>query len=153
MEERSIPYTPHSYGSERKAREFGGHVCASFYPQMGMMRTMTEAQALLLLDPELLCVEGTFFCPENTAKTEYEFATCCHWTAASDLDDLFENPASDWLKDWQAEIWIPDGAAVADIQKVRFASIEIGRRAEQLCDGIDLEHDVVFEVDSRGFPQ
>ena len=134
-------------------QHFAGHVCISFYPQLGMMRRQNEPQALLVLPTDLVCVAGTFFVPANSARAEFSFDECCQWTTVDDLEDLFEAADSHRLKDWQAEVWVPDGVASADISKVKFVSMKVAKDAVAACEGIEAHEKTVFEVDPWRFPR
>src|ERR1700686_3568085 len=68
LEKLGLPFIKHGYGTAGKEAQFGGFVCISFQPQKGMMRRETEPQALLEVRPELIYVEGAFYCPGNSAK-------------------------------------------------------------------------------------
>lgn len=148
LELRDLTYTAHGYGRAGKEAEFADHVCVSLYPQKGMMRRASEPQALFEVKPELLYVDGAFYCPGNSAKNEYDFEELVKKTALDDLEELFEGPTEWRLKDWQAEIWIPGYIHRGDIVRVLFASDGTRQQAVDLCRAIaeDLPKDITFAV-------
>lgn len=124
LDARGIPYQPHGYGRAGKELEFAGHVVLGFLPHWGMMRSESGPSAILEIDSRVLLSEGTFFCPDNTARNDYDFAEASTWSSAQHLDDLFEDPTSYKSANYQAEIWVPDGVAVEDIVGVYFRTAE-----------------------------
>lgn len=143
-----LKYTRHGYGTAGKEAQFGEYVCISLYPQKGMMQRATEPQALFEVRPELIYVEGVFYCPGNSAKNEYQFDDLVQKTTVADLDELFEGPNEWRLKDWQAEIWVPGYIAAGDIVRVNFANERIRDQAVDLCKDItgSLPKDFEFAV-------
>lgn len=155
LDARGIPYDPHSYGRAGKELDFAGHVCVSFHPHKGMMKGDTESgpPAVILMSSELVVTEGTFYCPENTAKSEYTFDALCGWTSVQHLDELFEGPTEWRLRDWQAEVWIPYGIPVEQFLRVWFRNKEERDQAVEACGNIDLPMTLPFGVGpSWGFP-
>ncbi|MBA2633780.1 MAG: DUF4433 domain-containing protein [Chloroflexi bacterium] len=124
LEARGLPYEPHGYGRAGKEDDFAGHVCLGFLPHWGMMRHETGPSAVLDIRASVVTTEGTFYCPDNTARNDYDFAEVSSWTSAQHLDDLFEGPTDYKSANYQAEIWVPDGIAVDDIPTVWFRSEE-----------------------------
>jgi hypothetical protein len=120
MDEQGISFTLHGYGRAGKENDFDGHVCVSFHPQKGMMRSETGALAVIVLDTDVVIIEGAFYCPQNTAKSEYEFDELVRRTSADHLDELFEGPNERRLVDWQAEVWIPDCIPVDYFREIWF---------------------------------
>lgn len=151
LEARRIGYCPHGYGRPGKELDFAGHVCVSFYPQRGMMRAETGAPAVIVMTSEVVAIEGTFYCPENTAKAEYEFDTLVMKTAVADLDELFEGPNEWRLKDWQAEVWIPEAIPVPSFSEIWFRTTEDRDAAVTACAGIaaNLPHEIRFIAPGR----
>jgi hypothetical protein len=98
--------------------------------------------------PELVYLDGAFYCPGNSAKNEYKFDDLVQKTAVADLEEFFEGPDKWWLKDWQAEIWVPGYIATGDIVRVNFANEQIRDRAVELCKDItgSLPKDFEFAV-------
>jgi len=146
-------FAEHGYGRVGKALQFDHYVCVSLYPQKGMMRRETGPLSLLEVRPELLYVEGSFYCPGNSARNDYEFDELVGKTELAHLEDLFEGPGEWKLRDWQAEIWIPEYIAAGDIIRVSFATDAIRQRAVELCQDVPLAKDVVFAVEQRHFPE
>ena len=124
LEARGIAYQPHGYGRAGKEKDFEGHIALGFLPQWGMMHSESGPSAIVEVNAKVVMAQGTFFCPDNTARNEYDFAEARTWTAARHLDDFFEDPTSFKSKNWQAEIWVPDAIAVEDIMAVYFRTIE-----------------------------
>jgi hypothetical protein len=121
LDARGIAYAPHGYGRVGKEVDFAGHVVASFMPQWGMMRGESGPMAIFEIDAAIASIEGAFYCPENTARNDYEFTEVSTWTTATHLDDLFVGPA-DWeVVSYQAEIWVPE-IPVGYIKTVHFRS-------------------------------
>lgn len=117
LDQRRIPYEAHSYGTFRKDREFSNHAAVSMYPQRGMM-WKAEDPVLLRLDATVLAREGAFYVPGNTAASRFEFAEVSRFTTAQHFENLFIEPGSPTLVDWQAEIWIHGGVPPSDINTV-----------------------------------
>ncbi len=156
LEKIGLAFTSHGYGNDQKEAQFAGHVCISLYPQKGMMRRATEPQALFEVKPELLYVDGSFYCPGNSARNEYQFDELVTKNSVADLEDLFEGPNEWRLKDWQAEIWIPGYIASGDIVRVLFATEKIRQQAVEVCKDVaaGLTKDFDFAVGaSWHFPE
>jgi hypothetical protein len=136
LERRGIPYIPHGYGRAGKEDEFAGHVCVSFHPQKGMMKSETGSLAVIVIDSEVVMIDGAFYCPQNTAKSEYEFEELVSHTSVDHLDELFEGPNEWRLIDWQAEVWIPEGIAVDQFRRIWFRNKDERDRAVEACSGI-----------------
>jgi hypothetical protein len=124
LEARGISYEPHGYGRAGKEDDFAGHVCLGFLPHWGMMRGETGPSAVLDIRASVVTIEGTFYCPDNTARNDYDFAEVSSWTSAQHLDELFAGPTDFKSANYQAEIWVPNGVAVDDIRTVWFRSEE-----------------------------
>lgn len=122
LEARGISYEPHGYGRMGKEDDFAGHVCLGFLPHWGMMSRAAGPSAVLEVRASVLTREGTFFCPDNTARNDFDFAEVSSWTSAQHLDDLFAGPTEWKSANYQAEIWVPDGIAPDDIRAVSFRS-------------------------------
>lgn len=154
LDSRGIAYDPHSYGALGKEQDFSGHVCVSFYPQKGMMRTETGAPAILVMKSDIVAAEGTFYCPNNTARSEYVFDEISRRTAVEDLDDLFQGPTEWALRDWQAEVWIPVAVPASNISRVLFRNSQELNAALTACLPVahQLTHTITFSVDIRHFP-
>lgn len=155
LEARGIPYEPHGYGRSGKEDDFAGHVCLGFLPHWGMMSRATDPSAILEIRATVVAADGTFYCPDNTARNDYDFAVVSSWTSAQHLDDLFAGP-TDWKSaNYQAEIWVPDGIAVDDIRAVRFRSDEdldaVLAAMGSLADS--LPQTVYFRVSPSQFPE
>ncbi len=136
LERRGIAYTEHGYGRAGKEEDFAGHVCVSFYPQRGMMKSETGALVVIEIDPEVVIIEGSFYCPHNTAKSEYEFDELVSNTSVDDLDELFTGPNDRRLVDWQAEVWIPERIAVDYFRKICFRNEDEQEWAVNACSGV-----------------
>jgi hypothetical protein len=141
MDRRRIAYDPHSYGAIGKELDFQGHVCVSFHPHKGMMKNESGPTALIEIPSRIVALEGAFYSPENTAKSEYDFDEVSQRTALEDLDSLFEGPDVWRLVDWQAEVWIPDGIPVAEFERVLFRNREDLDEALEASRGIELDRD------------
>jgi ssDNA thymidine ADP-ribosyltransferase DarT-like protein len=136
LERRGIPYIKHGYGRAGKEQDFADHVCVSFYPQKGMMKSETGALAVFVMDSEIVITEGSFYCPQNTAKSEYEFDELVNCSSVDHLDGLFKGP-NEWdLIDWQAEVWIPDCIDVNYVRKVWFRNKAERDQAVDACSDI-----------------
>jgi hypothetical protein len=101
-------------------------------------------------------VEGSFYCPGNSARNEYEFDDLVKKTTVADLEELFEGPDAWRLKDWQAEIWIPGYIAAGDIVRVLFANEQVRQQASELCKDIAgaLPKEVEFAIgENWHFPE
>jgi len=85
-----------------------------------MMKAETGAPAVIVITSAVVVIDGTFYCPENTAKSEYEFAELVSHTSVEHLDELFEGSTEWKLRDWQKEVWIPDGIPVRAFSEVWF---------------------------------
>ena len=94
LDARGIPYSPHGYGRARKEVEFGGHVGLTFMPHWGMMRGEAGPTAIFEIDASVVAIDGAFYCPDNTARNEYEFSDVSTWTTSTHLDDLFDEACS-----------------------------------------------------------
>lgn len=136
-----IPYDPHGYGGYGKEEDFAGHVCVSFFPHKGMMRNEAGPPAIIELPSRVVIAEGAFYCPENTAKSEYDFETSTARTEVEHLDELFVGPDEWRLIDWQAEVWIPDGIPVRDFRRVLFRNNDELAETFKACQGIELDRD------------
>ena len=136
LEARHIAYDPHGYGRSGKENDFVGHVCVSFYPQRGMMRGESGPPAVIVMTSAVVIIEGTFYCPENTAKAECEFDELVTHTSVEHLDELFEGPAEWKLRDWQAEVWIPNGLPVRVFSEVWFRNEAERDNAVAACAGL-----------------
>lgn len=117
---QGIAFHPHSYGRAGKAEDFAGHVCVSFFPQKGMMRSESGPPALIVLPSTVIAAEGAFYCPENTARNEDDFDELKSRTEVEHLEELFEGPDEWRLIDWQAEVWIPEGIPTEEFRAVYF---------------------------------
>jgi hypothetical protein len=120
-----------------------------------MMSRATGPTAVLEIRATVVLADGAFFCPDNTARNDYDFAEVSSWTSSQHLDDMFAGP-TDWKSaDYQAEIWVPDGIAVDDIPTVYFRSEEdrdaVINAMGSLADS--LPQTVFFGVRSSQFPQ
>lgn len=123
LDARGIPYAPHGYGRAGKEVEFAGHVGLTFMPHWGMMRGESGPTAIFEIDASVVAIDGAFYCPDNTARNEYEFSDVSTWTTPAHLDDLFTGP-TDWgLVSYQAEVWVPE-IPVEYIRTVHFRSVE-----------------------------
>lgn len=109
LENRGIAYDPHGYGRAGKENDFAGHVCVSFLPSWGMMRRETGPAAVIEMPATIAAVEGAFYCPDNTARNDYEFSEVSTWTGVDRFEALFAGPAEWRPINLQSEIWIPDG--------------------------------------------
>ena len=136
LERRGTPYIQHGYGRAGKEQEFANHVCVSFHPQKGMMKSETGALAVIVINSEVVITEGSFYCPQNTAKSEYEFDNLIRHTSVDDLDGLFTGPNEWHLIDWQAEVWIPEHIPVDQFIKIGFRNKDERDRAVDACSGI-----------------
>lgn len=154
LHRRGIAYDPHGYGAAGKETDFEGHVCVSFYPHKGMMKQQTGPPAIVVMPSIVAAAEGAFYCPENTAKNEYEFAEISSHVGVEDLDALFVDPDGWDLVDWQAEVWIPDGIPVEHFSHVLFRTAEDRDAAVVACAPIaaGLPRDVRFVVGTWQFP-
>ena len=133
LDARGIGYRPHSYGRLGKAEEFAGHVCVSFFPQKGMMRSESGPPALIVLPGRVIAAEGAFYCPGNTARNEDDFDDLRLRTEVEHLEELFEG-GDEWrLIDWQAEVWIPDGIPIDEFQAVYFRNEGDRDQAVRAC--------------------
>ncbi len=148
LERRGIAFVGHGYGGYGKEEDFAGHVCVSFHPQKGMMRSETGPTVLIELPCRVVAAEGAFYCPENTAKSEYDFLSASQRTGLEHLDELFEGPGARRLVDWQAEVWVPYGVPVSQFGRVLFRDKEVVTMAMASCRGIELdrETDLTFAV-------
>ena len=136
LERRGIPYIQHGYGRAGKEQDFAGHVCVSFYPQKGMMKSETGALAVLVIDSDVVITDGSFYCPQNTAKSEYEFDELVSRSSVDHLDELFMRPNEWELIDWQAEVWIPDGIVVNHFREIWFRNKAERDQAVDACSGL-----------------
>ena len=154
LDRRGIAYDGHSYGTAGKDKEFEGHVCVSFYPHKGMMKQATGAPAIIVMSSIVVAAEGAFYCPENTAKNEYEFTEISSHTQVEHLDELFAAPDAWELVDWQAEVWIPEGIPVDRFSHVLFRTTEEREAAVAACAPIaaSLPRDIGFVVGTWQFP-
>lgn len=155
LEARGIPYEPHGYGRAGKEDDFSGHVCLGFLPHWGMMSRATGPSAILEVRAMVVAIEGAFYCPDNTARNDYDFAEVSSWDSPQHLDDLFEDPTSWKSANYQAEIWVPNGIAVDDIAEVCFRT-EADRDAVLTAIGPlaeSLPRTVYFRVRSSQFPE
>ena len=152
---RGLPYEPHGYGRWGKEADFAGHVCLGFLPHWGMMSRETGPSAILEIQAAVVATPGTFFCPDNTARNEYDFSEVSTWGTAQHLEDLFAGPTEWKSENYQAEIWVPDGIQVNQIPAVYFRTKEdlqsvldaMGSLADQL------PHTVYFGVRPSQFPE
>lgn len=92
LDARNISYEPHGYGRAGKENDFAGHVCVSFYPHKGMMKSETGALAVIVMSSEVVITEGAFYCPQNTARSAYEFDELVSQSSIEHLEELFEGP-------------------------------------------------------------
>jgi hypothetical protein len=155
LESRGIPYIEHGYGRTGKEVDFARHVCVSFHPQKGMMKSETGVLAVIVIESEVVIIEGSFYCPQNTAKSEYEFDELMNNSTIDHLDELFEGPNEWRLIDWQAEVWIPDGIAVDHFREIWFRNKDERDEAVNACSGIaaDLPRTLRFAVGPKwAFP-
>ena len=154
LDGRGISYDLHGYGRAGKEQDFEGHVCVSFYPQKGMMKAEDGPLAVIEIDAEVVISEGAFHCPQNTAKSEYEFTEIIGWTGVNDLEDLFEGPNEWRLRDWQAEVWIPGEIPVDKFRAVWFRDAETRDRALESCSEVapHLPTTLIFGVAPKWFP-
>jgi ssDNA thymidine ADP-ribosyltransferase, DarT len=154
LEARGIVYDAHGYGREGKEQDFAGHVCVSFYPQKGMMRVEPGPLVLIEMRSEIVIWEGAFYSPQNTAKSEYEFSDLVNCTSVDDLDALFEGPTEWRLRDWQAEVWIPDGIPPDQFQKMWFRNRDERDQALEACASMasSLPTTLVFGIGPTWFP-
>lgn len=153
LDSRGIAYDPHGYGRAGKEEDFAGHVCLAFMPHWGMMRRESGPTAIFKIDASIVAVDGAFFCPENTARNEYDFSEVSTWTTATHLDDLFTGP-TDWdLVSYQSEVWVPE-VPVDYIRSVIFRTVE--DRDAVLADlgsvATALTHKMYFAVIPSKFP-
>ncbi len=139
LDRGGIDYDPHSYGGYGKEDDFAGHVCVSFFPHKGMMRNEAGPPAIIELSSRVVIAEGAFYCPENTAKSEYDYETSSARTEVEHLEELFEGPDEWRLIDWQAEVWIPDGIPVREFRRVLFRNADELSETFRACDGIELD--------------
>jgi hypothetical protein len=155
LEARGIAYQPHGYGRAGKELEFAGHVVLGFLPHWGMMRSESGPVAILEINSRVVLADGTFFCPDNTARNDYDFSEASKWDAAKHLDDLFEDPTSYKSANYQAEIWVPDGVAVEDIVGVYFRTTEDRDAAIAAIGPLasTLPRKVFFGVQTSRFPE
>lgn len=153
LREKGIAFSEHGYGRAGKDLQFDHYVCVSLYPQKGMMRRETGPLALLEVQPALLYVDRAFYCPGNSARNEYDFDELVAKTELVHLEELFEGPGEWRLKDWQAEIWVPEFIAAGDIIRISFATDAIRQRAAEMCEDVALAKDVIFAVQQRHFPE
>ena len=130
---RGIAYDPHGYGRVGKEQDFYGHVCVSFYPQKGMMKSEAGTPAVIVMSSQVVIADGAFYCPQNTARADCEFDSLVACTSIDDLDALFEGPNEWRLRDWQAEVWIPDGIPVDQFREVWFRNKEDRDKAVAAC--------------------
>jgi len=106
-----------------------------------MMKNEGGPSALIELPSRLVAIEGAFYCPENTAKSEYDFETASQRTGAEHLDELFTGQDQWWLVDWQAEVWIPGGLPVSEFRRVLFRNKAERDEALEGSRGIQLDRE------------
>jgi hypothetical protein len=133
LERRGIRYRGHSYGALGKDRDFADYVCVSFYPQKGMMGRGTESPVIIELPSWVTAIEGSFYCPGNSASSKYTFVEVATWTTLKHLDALFSRPDEPELNDWQAEVWIPNGIPTSAFQRVLFQNADDLARSKRQC--------------------
>jgi hypothetical protein len=100
-----------------------------------MMRAETGPTAVIVMSSQIVITEGTFYCPENTAKAVYEFDELVNNTTVDYLDNLFVGPTDFGLKDWQAEVWIPDGILPTEFTQIWFRNEAERDTAVEACAG------------------
>lgn len=154
LDARGIDYEPHGYGRAGKEDEFAGHVCVSFLPSWGMMRRESGASAVIEMTSVVAAMKGAFYCPDNTARNDYEFDEVRTWTDIEHFEALFAGPTEWGLSNLQAEIWIPDGIPVEAFRNVYFRSDEDLEAALRACEPLaaDLPRYLNFQVQKTKFP-
>lgn len=154
LDARGIAFDPHGYGRAGKEIDFAGHVGLTFMPHWGMMRGESGPSAIFEVDASISATIGAFYCPDNTARNEYEFDEVSTWTTAAHVDELFTGP-TDWgLVSYQAEVWVSE-IPVEYIRSVHFRSEddrdEVLTRVRAIAPG--LPRKLYFAVTPSKFPE
>lgn len=154
LEARRVAYEPHGYGRAGKDKEFADFICLSFLPHWGMMGRASGPVAVIELTSDVLTIEGTFYCPGNTARNDYNFDEVETWTKPEDLEDLFTGPDDFELVDRQAEVWVPDRIPVGAMKTVCFRNEADQDNALRACEEVaaKLTKDLAFQVKPGRFP-
>ena len=76
-----------------------------------------EAPVVLSLEPGVLAISGALFVPVNSARSDVDLSDPA-LTTVDAFDAIFESPVGDRLKDWQAEVWIPEFISPLAIQGI-----------------------------------
>jgi hypothetical protein len=154
LEARHIAYDAHGYGRAGKEEDFAGFVCASFVPSWGMMRREIGPLAVIEMPSIIATADRSFYCPDNTARNDYEFDEVSTWTELEHFEAMFDNPNEWKLVNLQAEVWIPDGIPVDFFRTVYFRSDEDLQEALRACEPVaaTLPRDVNFRVKVTHFP-
>lgn len=154
LEARGIAYDPHGYGRAGKEEDFAAFVCVSFLPSWGMMRRETGPLAVIEMPSSIVAIDRSFYCPDNTARNDYEFEEVSLWTEMEHFEALFAGP-NDWgLSNLQAEVWVPDGIPVDFFRTVYFRSEEDLQEALRACEPMasNLPRELNFRVKKTHFP-
>jgi hypothetical protein len=154
LQEWGIAHEAHGYGAAGKDVQFAGYVCLSFLPHWGMMSRASGPVAIIEMTSAVLMVDGTFYCPGNTARNDYDFDEVSTWTGEEHLEALFEDPTSYRVKDIQAEVWVPERIPVSAFRRVLFRSAEELDATREAARPIEpsLPKTLVFQVEARRFP-
>jgi hypothetical protein len=154
LQARSIKYETHGYGTVGKDKQFAGFIVLSFLPHWGMMARATGPTAIIEMTSAVLAIDGTFYCPGNSARNDYVFDEVSTWTQLDDLQDLFEGPDGYRVKDIQAEVWIPGTVPVSAFRRVLFRTegdLNATYAASSHLQGT-LPRELVFQIEARRFP-
>ncbi len=155
---QGIQPVQNDWGSADKETTLGvDYICLSLTKQWAMMLSTiaerAELPVLLIIEPHVVCYEGSCFSPGNSARRDILSAELKGWVTEHHFDMLFPDATSNWPCDPQAEILVRDAIRLDDVRQIVFHSQDAFQAAWQDA-GLDRSSPYIGKVriSERYFP-
>ena len=128
LKRRGISFaSTHYYGTERHEAVLGEYVSCAGLPPWGMMQGESEEVAVIELDPRVLAIPNSCFCPGWSPRGQFDPDEIVTWTGAEGLEEVYIGQGPQWVKD--CEMFVPNHIPLSSVRNIVFFDEECRDRA------------------------
>lgn len=158
LEARGIAFdSDHYYGSDEKQRVLGAYVSCATMPPWGMMASEEEELAILELDPTVVTIDGTSFCPGWSPWAVFDANDIVTWTRPEHAEAIYVGEGFQTVSG--AEIFVPGCVPFEHVRRIVFFDRESRERARDAMArvvrdrGVQLGRRITLAIEPRRFPR